>query len=213
MDEEVTSILAETNEAPWVHNKGDKLPNTVYHKIYSMQDDVDRHIYTDQTGTFTVRSYRGVQYIMVLVEIESKAIMVAGMRNHTSGEMVKAYQITIDRPKQSVIKPTLHILDSECSTEYKQAIKSNNTKCQLVPPQSQDQNSRESDSGVQRPFRPSTVWNSYIFPHASVVSTTRSIRKPAQHALQVKGGPIQVKLPSLLWKERLQCEPVYPTWH
>ena len=70
---------------------------------------------------------------MVLIELESNAILVAGMQNCTSGEMVKAYQILIDRLKESTILSTLHILDNECPGEYKEAIKDNKMKYQLVP--------------------------------------------------------------------------------
>ena len=118
-------------------------PCAVYHKIYNMQDNMDRKMYTDQTGKFPVRSSRGMQYVMVLLEIQSNSILVAGMRNRTSGEMVQAYQSMIDRLKESNIEPTMNILDNECSAEYKEAIKSNNMTHQLVPPNDHRRNIAE----------------------------------------------------------------------
>ena len=88
----VEKILRE----PGGQDKGADLTGCVYHKVYNLQDNSDRNMYTDQTGRFPIWSYRGMQHVMVLIELESNSILVAGMRNCTSGEMVKAYQIRID---------------------------------------------------------------------------------------------------------------------
>ena len=93
-----------------------------YHAVYDLSDDFAQKMYTDQTGRFPTQSYRGMQYIMVLYEISSNAILVEPLRNRTSGEMVAAYSNLVDRLEASGIKPTLHILDNEISQEYKDAI-------------------------------------------------------------------------------------------
>jgi hypothetical protein len=41
-------------------------------------------------------SRKGNQYIMVLTEIDSNAMLVEPMKNCTSGEMIRAYQALID---------------------------------------------------------------------------------------------------------------------
>ena len=125
-------------------DKGEKPLTGVFHTVYNLQDEMDQKMYTDQTGKFPVRSYRGMQYVMVLIEMESNSILVvAGMRNRTSGEMVKAYKILIDRLKASGISPNLHVLDNECSQEYKDSIKENGMKYQLVPPHDHRRNIAE----------------------------------------------------------------------
>ena len=58
--------------------------------------------------------------------------------------MVKAYQIMIHRLKESQSVPTMHILDNDYSREYKEAIKNNNTKYQLVPPNDHRRNITET---------------------------------------------------------------------
>ena len=68
---------------------------------------------------------------MALAEMDSDAILVEPMRNRTAGEMVKTYQKLIDRLKKCGIKPKMHILDNECSEEFKQGIEGNNMKYQL----------------------------------------------------------------------------------
>ena len=90
-----------------------------YHAIYNLSNDFDQQMYTDQTGCFPTQSYRGMQYVMVLYEFSSNAILVEPLRNKTSGEMVAAYTTLVDRLEVSGIKHTLHILDNEISQEYK----------------------------------------------------------------------------------------------
>ncbi len=70
---------------------------------------------------------------MVLIEINSNAILVEGMKNRTTGEMIRAYQVLVERLRSAGVTPKMHILDNECSAKFKERIKSNNMKCQLVP--------------------------------------------------------------------------------
>ena len=90
-------------------------------------------MYTDQTGKFPVRSGRGHQYIMVLINLDSSYISMEPMKNRHSGQMVATYQVMIDRLKLCGINPKHHILDNECSNEFKEAIKANDMTYQLVP--------------------------------------------------------------------------------
>ncbi len=52
-------------------------------------------MYTDQTGRFPKKSSRGNQYIMVLIEIDSNAILVEAMKHQTAGKMIRAYQVLV----------------------------------------------------------------------------------------------------------------------
>ena len=105
----------------------------MYQTTYDLQSDLEWKIYTDQTGRFPVRSFRGMQYIMVLYEVDSNAILVQEMRNRTSGEMVSAYNTLAAQLKLAGFEPKLHLLDNECSQEYKEAITKNGMAYQLVP--------------------------------------------------------------------------------
>ena len=71
---------------------------------------------------------------MVLAHPNSNEILQKLMKNRTSGNMIRAYQALIDRLKSAGITPNSHILDNECSTDFKQAIGDNNMTYQLVPP-------------------------------------------------------------------------------
>ncbi len=50
--------------------------------------------------------------MMVLTESESNAILVEPMTNRTSGEMIRAYQVLINRLRSAGIAPKQHILDN-----------------------------------------------------------------------------------------------------
>ena len=100
-------------------------------------------MYTDQTGKFPVKLYRGMQCIMVLYKIDSNGILAESLRDRTSGELVKAYQTLVDRLKEKGFEPKLHILDSECSAEFKEAIAKNGMRYQLVPPNDHRRNISE----------------------------------------------------------------------
>ena len=57
--------------------------------------------------------------------------------------MIRAYQVLIDRMKEKDINPTMHVLDNECSAEFKEAIKENRMKFQRVPPNDHRRNVAE----------------------------------------------------------------------
>jgi hypothetical protein len=70
---------------------------------------------------------------MVLIKIDSNAILVEAMKNRTTGEMIRAYQVLVNCLRSAGVTPKMHILDNECSAEFKERIKSNNMQYQLVP--------------------------------------------------------------------------------
>ncbi len=80
---------------------------------------------------------------MVLVELDSNAILVKGTKDRTSGEMIRAYQHLVDRLKTAGIQPKHHILDNESSTDFKAAIAKNCMTYQLVPPNDHRRNIAE----------------------------------------------------------------------
>ena len=57
--------------------------------------------------------------------------------------MCRAYQTLVDRLKECGIKPAMHILDNECSAEFKALISENEMKYQLVPPHDHRRNVTE----------------------------------------------------------------------
>ena len=128
-----TKTLVKEEEDKAVALAEDAQTSTCYHTIYNLQDEMDRKMYTNQTIKFPVTLYKGKHYVMVLQETDSNAILVEGLCNRTSGEMVTNYQSLVDRLHERKIEPEMHILENEISQEFKNAIKANQMKFQLVP--------------------------------------------------------------------------------
>jgi hypothetical protein len=55
-------------------------------------------MFSDQTGQFPTLSQRGNKYIMVMVEIDSNAILVEPMKSRKDKEMVRAYNALLLPP-------------------------------------------------------------------------------------------------------------------
>ena len=62
-----------------------------------VKEEANETVLTNQTGQFPKKSSQGNQYVMVLTHIDSNTILQEAMKNCTSGEMRRAYQVLIDR--------------------------------------------------------------------------------------------------------------------
>ena len=102
--------------------------------------DAAEVIYTNQTGRFPVTSAQGHKYIMVLIEIDGNYIAMEPMRLREAGEMVRVYNIIIERLRRRGIEPKRQILDNEASQEYLDAIESHKIEWELVPPYNHQRN-------------------------------------------------------------------------
>ena len=100
-----TKTLVKEEEDKAVALAEDAQTSTCYHTIYNLQDEMDRKMYTDQTGKFPVTLYKGKQYVMVLHKTGSNLILVVGLRNKTSGEMATTYQSLVYRLHERKIEP------------------------------------------------------------------------------------------------------------
>ena len=59
--------------------------------VYTETYRVRETMFSDQTGQFPTRSQRGNKYIMVMVEIDSNAILVEPMKSRKDEEMIRTY--------------------------------------------------------------------------------------------------------------------------
>jgi hypothetical protein len=101
-------------------------------------------MFSDQTGQFPMRSQRGNKYIMVMVEINSNAILVEPMKSREDEEMICAYNALLPRLKQAGIVPKKHILDNEVSENMKNHICDTcKINMELVPPGCHQRNAAE----------------------------------------------------------------------
>ena len=90
-------------------------------------------LYSNQTGKFPIQSRQGHNYIMVMVKIDSNAIIVETMKTKSDKEMQRAYLALLAKLKRAKIVSLKHILDNECLTSMKDSIRET-CKLELVPP-------------------------------------------------------------------------------
>ena len=103
----------------------------VYTKVYNVRET----IFSDQTGKFPKQSLRSNKYIMVLVEIDSNAIMVEPMKSQKGVKLTRAYRGLMQQLHRVGIVPKTYILDNEVSKNMKAMIRDKfKMEMELVPP-------------------------------------------------------------------------------
>ena len=92
-------------------------------------------IYSDQTGKFVVASSAGNNYLMVVCNYDSNAILVAPMRSRTGPSILATlFQSIHARLVAAGLRPQLQRLDNECSEALKRFLLDETVNFQLVPP-------------------------------------------------------------------------------
>jgi hypothetical protein len=99
--------------------------------------------YSDQTGKFPLQSSRGYNYVMVLYDYDSNAILSKPLKTRQASELTKAWTALHSKLQSNGYAPTLHILDNECSDDLKKAFKKYDVDFQRVPPHSHRRNAAE----------------------------------------------------------------------
>ena len=104
------------------------------HHCFATVFEPTGQIYTDQTGRFIAPSSTGNNYLMILYDFDSNAILVAPMKNRQATSIVAAYKVLHARLCAAGLRPSLQRLDNECSQALKDFMTIENVDYQLVPP-------------------------------------------------------------------------------
>lgn len=91
-------------------------------------------IYTDQTGKFVTPSTTGNNYLMILYDYDSNAILVQPYANKTKACLLTAYKKLHNRLVRGGLRPKLQRLDNEASNDLKEYMTDEGIDFQLVPP-------------------------------------------------------------------------------
>jgi hypothetical protein len=81
--------------------------------LFDLSNEAQRLMYTNQTGKFPKKSSKGNHYIMVLIEIDSNAVLVEAMKNRSAREMIRAYLVLVSCLRNAGVSPKMHIVDNE----------------------------------------------------------------------------------------------------
>ena len=90
--------------------------------IYTKTYRVRNIMFSNQTGQFSTHSQRGMKYIMVMVEIDSNAILVEPTKSRKDEEMTPAYDALLLRLERAGIVPKKQVLDNKVSENMQNLI-------------------------------------------------------------------------------------------
>jgi hypothetical protein len=147
-----------------------------------------RKSYSDQTGKFPVQSSRGYNYVMVLYDYDSNAILTKPTKTRQANELTSTWTAMHSRLQSNGYAPELHILDNECSDELKKSFKKYGVDFQRVPPHVHRRNAAEraiqtwknhfcSGLATCNPKFPLTEWD-LLMPQAEItLNLLRSSRR------------------------------------
>eukprot|EP00804_Cyclotella_cryptica_P000999 CCRYP_012348-RA/>CCRYP_012348-RA protein AED:0.11 eAED:0.11 QI:0/0/0/1/1/1/3/0/1327 len=205
-------IPLETFQSPQL--VGRKLRD-VYTHVYDTRDT----IFSDQTGKFPYRSSSGNHYLMVMVDINSSAILVDPIKNRTDLELTRAYSTLITRLHRAGVVPRKHVLDNKISTAMKTLITDTyKMTYELVPPGCHRRNAAEVAirnfkshflsilAGVADDF-PMKLWDK-LLPQAEITINLlrQSNATPTVSAYAHLNGPFNYnKMPLHPWDVVSRC--------
>lgn len=113
------------------------------HMCYTAIMETTGQVYTDQTGKFITPSSTGNNYMLILYDYDSNAILCEAFKSRNATDILQAYT-TLHKKLCSVgLKPQLQRLDNECSDILKQYMTEQDIDYQLVPPHVHRQNAAE----------------------------------------------------------------------
>jgi hypothetical protein len=132
---------------------------------------------------------------MVLTKIDSDAILVEPMKNRTRGKMIRANQTLINQLRTTNIVPKLHILDNECSQDFKDTINLNDMAFQpCSPAQSLAQPGGVGHPDLQRPFYCHPTQSRQVLPSESLGQIAATGQTYAQHALAIPNDTNNIRV-------------------
>ena len=77
------------------------LPKKKVQDVYTNIYEVRNTVFSDQSGQFPTRSQQGNKYIMVMVKIDSNAILVKPLKIRKDAELTRAYRVMMLRLRRA----------------------------------------------------------------------------------------------------------------
>ena len=89
-------------------------------------------VYSNLTRRFPIQSYVGVNYIFVCYVYKLNIILLQTMKRRKTKDMLQAFDSIYDELEEKGHRPTLHVLDNECSRAVKKFLRKKDTDIQIV---------------------------------------------------------------------------------
>ena len=143
MDQTRKHVCSTKTDEPISHDDDQQEPNNhLTHNVFSTIEETGK-VYDDQTGQLPVRSSAGNQYIIVLYDYESNAIITEALKTRQGPEILKAYAKIIQYLKGRGFHPRVHWLNNKASNAMKTYDQANQIEYQSVLPHMHRRNAAE----------------------------------------------------------------------
>jgi hypothetical protein len=113
------------------------------HYIYVDCQPTTGQIFSDLPGRFLTPSSRGHNYLLVVYDYDSNAILAEPMKNRQGKSIVAAYQTIHTLLVSRGLRPILQRLDNEASSLLRNFLQKEHIDFQLVPPHNHRRNAAE----------------------------------------------------------------------
>ena len=149
LDQERKHLQSTSTPEDLLHNFPSKLEDKTHSQFAQIVSPLleltplKQKAYADLTGQFPHKSSRGNQYLFVLYNYDTNAILFEPLKTRQSNEITNAYDKCYAKLAKNLTAPKLYILDNECSADLKLAIIKKNAKYELVPPHQHRRNAAE----------------------------------------------------------------------
>ena len=97
-------------------------------------EDLKGLISTDLPGRFPFISSRGMNYVFLLYDYDSNAILVEPIKSRSPQSLIEGYEACYELLEKAGIRPIIQRLDNEASKELIKAIEKKKLKYQLATP-------------------------------------------------------------------------------
>jgi hypothetical protein len=117
--------------------------NTRRHYVYVDCEPITGKIYSDLPGRFIAPSSRGNNYLLIVYDYDSNAILAEPMKNRQGKTITQAYEKIHKLLVSRGLRPILQRLDNEASVHLRTFLTAEHIDWQLVPPHVHRRNAAE----------------------------------------------------------------------
>ena len=154
LDQEKKGLQSTTLTNYYNDNFPDKIPEKTNNRFITICDAINKNntvlttapkskAYVDLTGRFPHMSSRGNQYLVVMYDYDTNAIVFEPIKTRQSKEIYNAFKNCERKISRNNVTPKIFVLDNEAAADLKLGIIKNNQSYELVPPNQHRRNATE----------------------------------------------------------------------
>ena len=110
------------NGPHWSHFVSAEMKSKKVQDVYVRVYDARETTFLDQTGQYLTQSKEGHKYIMVMVEVDSSAILVVPLKSCKDAELIQVHKSLLLQLQQAGIVHRKNVMDNKISKAMKEHI-------------------------------------------------------------------------------------------